>query len=153
MEHPVARPSATSDESVDQVIALWGELIGKAILYNEQVARTIGINAIDLQTFGVLTRHDGPASPTAVAKQTGLPASTTTRVLDRLEEAGFIARRAVPGDRRKIAIEAVPAKAAEVASYYSEKVAQIRELNAKRTDSEVAAVISYLRELTAVDDS
>jgi DNA-binding MarR family transcriptional regulator len=146
MERRSNRPVSPED-SVAQVAELWAALIGQAILFNEQVAKALGIGAVDLQTFGVISRHGGPISPTEVTARTGLPASTTTRVLDRLEQAGYIVRGAVPGDRRKVAVEIVDEKAAEVARHYLGKIQQIRALNAKRSDAEVEAVISYLSEL------
>ena len=142
----------TSEAAVTQIVELWEALIGNAILYNDQVARELGIGTVDLQTFGVISRHGGPITPTEVAAKTGLPASTTTRVLDRLEEAGYVARRNVLGDRRKVAVEVMPGKAAEIAAHYTGKIDEIRDLNRKRTSNEVAAVISYLRELADVDE-
>jgi DNA-binding MarR family transcriptional regulator len=73
-------------------------------------------------------------------------------VLDRLEQRGFITRSSVPADRRKIAVEVVASKAAEVAQHYAGKIAQLERLNAGRTPAEVAAVIAYLSDL-ANDDS
>ena len=81
--------------------------------------------------------------------QTGLPASTTTRVLDRLEKGGYVARSSVPSDRRKIAVKVVESKAAEVAQHYVGKIEQIKRLNAERTPAELAAVASCLSELAA----
>src|SRR5262245_50537126 len=132
----VASPSATADASVDRVVGLLASLIGQAILFNEHVARALAISAVDLQTFGIIARSGGPITPTEVAAQTGLPASTTTRVLDRLEEGGYIARSSVPTDRRKVAVAVMPEKAAEIAQHYTGKIDQIRALNAKRTDAE-----------------
>jgi DNA-binding MarR family transcriptional regulator len=90
----------------------------------------LGVSTVDLQAFGVIARHDGPITPTELSAQTGLPASTTTRVLDRLEKGGYIARNSVPSDRRKIAVEVVGSKAAEVAQHYVGKIEQIKRLNA-----------------------
>jgi DNA-binding MarR family transcriptional regulator len=140
------------DEPVTQIADLLARLIGEAILFNEGVAAALGISAIDLQTFGVIARHDGAITPSEVSARTGLPASTVTRVLDRLEQRGFITRNGVPSDRRKIAVEVVAAKAAEVAQHYTGKIAQIELLNARRPRAEVAAVVSYLSDL-ATDDS
>jgi DNA-binding MarR family transcriptional regulator len=141
------------DEAVTQVAELLARLIGEAILFNEGVASAMGVSAVDLQTFGVIGRHAGPITPTELSAQTGLPASTVTRVLDRLEQRGFITRSSVPSDRRKIAVEVVESKAREVAQHYSGKIAQIKRLNARRPAAEVAAVISYLSDLAAaVDD-
>src|SRR5215468_3186458 len=146
------RQQRTREEAVAQIADLLARLIGEAILFNEGVAGALGVSAVDLQTFGVIARHDGAMTPTEVSEQTGLPASTVTRVLDRLEQRGFITRSSVPSDRRKIAVEIVGSKAAEVAQHYAGKIAQIERLNAGRTRAEVAAVVSYLSDL-ATDDS
>lgn len=134
-------------ETADRVAELMAALIGEAILFNEQVARSIGISAVDLQTFGVISRAEGPLTPGEVATRTGLPPSTTTRVLDRLEDRGYIARNPVPGDRRKLAVHVVPEKAAEIAQRYAGKIDAIRSLNRTRTEAELAAVVAYLGEL------
>jgi DNA-binding MarR family transcriptional regulator len=139
-------------EAVTQIVDFLARLIGEAILFNEGVASALGVSAVDLQTFGVIARHDGAITPSEVSAQTGLPASTVTRVLDRLEQRGFITRNSVPSDRRKIAVEVVESKAAEVAQHYAGKIAQIERLNARRSRAEVAAVLSYLSDL-ATDDS
>ena len=139
-------------ESVMQIAELLARLIGEAILFNEGVAGALGVSAVDLQTFGVIARRDGAMTPTEVSEQTGLPASTVTRVLDRLEQRGFITRGSVPSDRRKIAVDVVESKASEVAQHYAGKIAQIERLIARRTPAEVAAVVSYLNDL-ATDDS
>lgn len=137
------------DESVARLAGLWEVLIGQAILFNEGVAKALGVSTVDLQTFAVISRGGSPMTPTEVAARTGLPASSTTRVLDRLERGGYIVRGSVPNDRRKTAVEVVEAKAAEIAQHYTGKIDQLRRLNAKRTDAEIAAVISYLSELAA----
>jgi DNA-binding MarR family transcriptional regulator len=142
----------TREEAVAQIADLLARLIGEAILFNEGVASALGVSAVDLQTFGVIARHDGAITPSEVSAQTGLPASTVTRVLDRLEQRGFITRRSVPSDRRKIAVDVVASKSGEVAQHYEGKIAQIERLNARRTRAEVEAVISYLSDL-ATDDS
>ncbi len=147
--HP-NRPSFAAQATI-RVAELLAELIGQAVLFNELVAKSLGIHAVDLQAFGVIARHDGPITPTEVMACTGLTASSTTRVLDRLEAAGDIVRSLVPADRRKIAIEVVASKAAEVAEHYTGKIDQIGRLSATRTDAETAAVISDLDELAMPD--
>ena len=141
------------EQAVAEIADLLARLIGEAILFNEGVASALGVSAVDLQTFGVIGRHEGPITPTELSAQTGLPASTVTRVLDRLEQRGFITRGSVPLDRRKIAVDVVETKAAEVAQHYAGKIAQIKRLNARRPAAEVAAVISYLSDLAADDDA
>lgn len=139
------------EDLVSLVAELWSTLIGQAILFNEQVARTVGMSAVDLQAFGVISRHDGPITPSEVTARTGLPPSTITRVLDRLEQSGYVTRSNVHSDRRKVAVKVIPAMATKVAQHYIGKIEQIRDLNAKRTQAEVATVIAYLSDLANLD--
>ncbi len=138
--------------SVSKVAQLWSTLIGQAILFNERVARTVGMSAVDLQAFGVVSRHEGPITPTEIMAQTGLPASTITRVLDRLEQSGYVTRSNVRSDRRKVPVEVIPAMATRIARHYIGKIEQIRDLNAKRTQAEIATVIAYLSDLANLDE-
>lgn len=137
------------DEMADRMAGLLSRLIGEAILFNERVARAIGLSAVDLQTFGVVARHGGPMTASEVARHAELPPSTTTRVLDRLVQGGYLARNGDPADRRKVVVAVVPAKAEEIARHYHGKVEQVRTLNAERTPAELTAVLSYLTDLAA----
>jgi DNA-binding MarR family transcriptional regulator len=141
-------PSAAA--AAAQVTELLAQVIGDAILFNERVAKALGVSAVDLQAFGVISRHEGPTTPTEVTARTGMPASTTTRVLDRLEQAGFIVRSSIPADRRKVAVKVVESKAVEVARHYVGKIEQIRQLNDTRSPAEIAVVVAYLSELAAL---
>ncbi|HEX7661692.1 MAG TPA: MarR family winged helix-turn-helix transcriptional regulator [Pseudonocardiaceae bacterium] len=140
-----------AEDPLARVTELLRLLIEQAVLTNERIARSLGLNVVDLQTFGTISRQDAPLTPSEITARTGLPASTTTRVLDRLEHAGFIKRGTDPTDRRKITVAAVEEKAAEVATHYTPMIEMIHALNAERTDRDLRAVISYLTDLTAAD--
>lgn len=142
--HPPEDPAA-------RIAGLLRLLIEQAVLTNEGIARSLGLNVVDLQTFGLISRHGEPLTPGEVTARTGLPASTTTRVLDRLEHAGFIQRGTDPADRRKVTIAATEQKSAEVAAHYAPILEMLRALNARRTERELRAVVSYLADLTAHD--
>ena len=65
---------------------------------------------IPLNWFDVLAglqRLGGSARPTAIAEEVGLPLSSLTRRLDRLEEDGWVTRQRVTldGDHRAMQIE------------------------------------------------
>ncbi len=59
----------------------------------------VGLNATDMECVRLLVQK-GVASPTELAKQTGLTSGATTAMLDRLEKAGLVERRPNPKDRR-----------------------------------------------------
>jgi DNA-binding MarR family transcriptional regulator len=48
------------------------------------------------------------ATPGAIAAHLHISTASTTKLLDRLERAGHISRRAHPSDRRALAIEITP---------------------------------------------
>jgi DNA-binding MarR family transcriptional regulator len=52
---------------------------------------------------------DGPARAGAVARAAALSAATASHVLERLEAAGLIVRRAAAGDRRAVEVQLTPA--------------------------------------------
>ncbi|MFC4529221.1 MarR family winged helix-turn-helix transcriptional regulator [Sphaerisporangium dianthi] len=78
-------------------------VIASSILFSHHVAEQLGLGASDSQFMTLLEVH-GPLTPGRLAELTGLRTGTVTGVLDRLEQAGFIRRDRVPGDRRKVIV-------------------------------------------------
>nr|WP_232483249.1 helix-turn-helix domain-containing protein [Brevibacterium yomogidense] len=64
----------------------------------------MGLSVVDWQAFSVIARSDVPLTAGEMSELTQLPTSTTTRVLDRLERAGYIERRADSRDRRRVVV-------------------------------------------------
>ena len=126
------------------------ELIASAVLTNERIARSVGLNVVDFQTYGVLLRTDGPMTPGELSQATGLPSSTTTRVLDRLEAKGMVERRPDPADRRKVRVHAVQFHDQRVEAAYDEILTQMEEVHAGFTVAELRTVLRYLNEVKNV---
>ena len=83
---------STRKQVGEQIAEAMQEVISSAVLTNERIARSFGLNVVDFQTYGVLLRHDEPMTPGQLSRLTELPSSTTTRVLDRLESKGMHSR-------------------------------------------------------------
>jgi DNA-binding MarR family transcriptional regulator len=75
-----------------------------SVLFRNATARRLGLNGTDSDCLSFLSIK-GTATPTEIARYTGLTTGSTTAMLDRLEQAKFIARRPNPNDRRGIIIE------------------------------------------------
>ena len=69
------------------------------------ISHRLGLQRNELRCLYRL--HDGPATPRALAVETGLTSGSVTALLDRLERLGMIERRRCPDDRRSV-IVAVP---------------------------------------------
>ena len=95
-------------EITERIVELLQLVIASSVMTNERIARSLGLNVVDLQALGFIARHDGPMTAGEVSQQTELPTSTTTRVLDRLEKQGYIERSTDPLDRRRIVVQVRP---------------------------------------------
>ena len=141
---------STRKQVGEQLTLVIQEVIASAVLTNERIARSIGLNVVDFQTYGVILRNGEPMTPGQVARATELPSSTTTRVLDRLEAKGMVERRPDAGDRRKVWVRALPFHDAEVEAAYAEIVWQMEETHAAFTVAELEVALRYLREIKDV---
>jgi DNA-binding MarR family transcriptional regulator len=136
--------------STDDRIALaMRRVIADAVLTNERIARGIGLNVVDLQTFGVLLDRGTPLTAGEISSLTELPTSTTTRVIDRLEKGGFVRRTSDPADRRKVVIEPLPDRLGSFQNAYADILAGLARLHEQFSPAELETVARYLETMAA----
>ncbi|MFC8367317.1 MULTISPECIES: MarR family winged helix-turn-helix transcriptional regulator [unclassified Streptomyces] len=82
-------------------------------LLNQALADHLGLHPTDLQCLNLLTLEGGPVSTGRIAELTGLTTGSATRLVDRLERAGYVVRERDAGDRRLVLVAVVPERAAE----------------------------------------
>jgi DNA-binding MarR family transcriptional regulator len=141
---------STRKQLGEQISYAMQEVIASAVLTNERIARSVGLNVVDFQTYGVLLRHGEPMTPGQVAQATELPSSTTTRVLDRLESKGMIERRPDPDDRRKLWVQPVQWYDKRVHDAYESIVDQMEEVHAGYSVADLQTVLRYLGDIKDV---
>jgi DNA-binding MarR family transcriptional regulator len=141
---------STRKQVGERIALAMQEVIASAVLTNERIARSVGLNVVDFQTYGVLLRNAEPMTPGQVSQATELPSSTTTRVLDRLEAKGMVERRPDPGDRRKTWVQALPFDDERVGAAYADIVRQMEDVHAGYTVAELQTVLRYLSEIKDV---
>jgi DNA-binding MarR family transcriptional regulator len=141
---------STRQQLGEQLALVMQELIASAVLTNERIARSVGLNVVDFQTYGVLLRNGEPMTPGQVSKATELPSSTTTRVLDRLEAKGMVERRPDPADRRKVWVHVLQFYDERVDAAYAEILRQMDDVHAGFTVAELQTVLRYLNEIKDV---
>ena len=59
------------------------------VQFNGLVADKVGMGWTDLQALYVLANH-GPATPSELARRVNLTTGSASRMIDRLERAGFV---------------------------------------------------------------
>jgi len=87
-------------------------------LFRNAVSEWAGVNVTDMECLRLLFLK-GTASPSELARHTGLTSGATTAMLDRLEHAGLIERRPNPNDRRGTLIAAAESSAEKAASWFA----------------------------------
>ena len=97
---------STREESIARMADVMRDFMANAVLFQDAVARTGGLNSTDLQAVGLLMSQ-GPATPGELAERTGLSAGgAITAVIDRLEKAGYVTRQRDQADRRRVIVTA-----------------------------------------------
>ncbi|NDU71802.1 MarR family transcriptional regulator [Actinomadura sp. DSM 109109] len=96
------------------------------MLHGHAGAKVCDLGASDLYALNVL-ELSGAMTPGELGARTGLTTGPTTRLIDRLEQAGYVRRVPSPGDRRKVIVEPVgrPARLDEVLAPARQKIGEI----------------------------
>lgn len=108
-------------------------------LFRNAVSEWAGLNTTDMECLRLLFLK-GTASPTELARQTGLTSGATTAMLDRLEKAGLLERHPNPDDRRGTLITPAKSAAARAASWFESARNAQDELLSSYSESELEII-------------
>jgi len=114
------------------------------ILISQAIAERLGVHATDIETMVLLDVH-GPMTAGHLAERAGLTSGATTRLVDRLEAAGFVRRRSDPNDRRRVIIEPDWENAVEIVDSFATLTERMRALWEGYSAGELETITEYLR--------
>jgi DNA-binding MarR family transcriptional regulator len=117
------------------------------IQFNGMLAERLGMNWTDLQALFVLA-NEGPASPGELAKRVNLTSGSASRMIERLVRAGYVRRVPDPHDRRKVVIEPDEDAVRRVGGLYDSLNARHLADLGSFDETELAAVLRFLRTAT-----
>lgn len=129
-------------------LALQEQLVA-AILGNERVARTYGLLVTDLQTLHLLVMRPDVRTPRQISEATTMPTSTVTKLIDRLESAGYVRRTSDPADRRRTVLELVEENIAPLHHFYGPTRDKFDELSSTFSTEELDSVARYLEAVSS----
>ena len=110
-----------------------------------------GLNATDMECLRLLFLK-GIATPTELARHTGLTSGATTAMLDRLEKADLIERRPNPDDRRGVLITPAKSAAEKAASWFESARKAQDELISGYSQSELEIIADVFERFTTLWD-
>ncbi|MFG3286504.1 MarR family winged helix-turn-helix transcriptional regulator [Streptomyces sp. NPDC048111] len=114
-------------------------------LFNQALADHLGLHPTDLQCLNLLGLESAPVTTGRIAALTGLTTGSATRLVDRLEKAGYVERRRDTEDRRKVLVEVVPERMAELGAVWGRLNGAWWEMFAAYGDDEIELIATHMR--------
>jgi DNA-binding MarR family transcriptional regulator len=120
-------------------------------LFRNAVSEWAGVNVTDMECLRLLFLK-GIATPSELARHTGLTSGATTAMLDRLEKAGLIERRPNPDDRRGTLIAAAESSAEKAASWFESARKAQDDLISSYSEEELEIISDVFEKFTKLWD-
>lgn len=118
----------------------------------EASTKYMDLNRTDMKAlhYLIVCQNRGEvATPTAIAKHLGVSTASTTKLLDRLEDAGHVIRSPHPSDRRALAITITPGTRQAAMETVGKHQARRFEAAARLSFEEREVVLKFLRDMAA----
>lgn len=115
------------------------ELSARTVMFHSAVAEKLGLSATEHKALDLLSRH-GPMPAGQLAELTGLTSGAVTGMVDRLEKAEFLGRKADPNDRRKVIIEVNEKKYYQIAELFESLGQRMIRLLETYSDEDLAVI-------------
>ncbi|MFF1836127.1 MarR family winged helix-turn-helix transcriptional regulator [Streptomyces sp. NPDC058231] len=114
-------------------------------LFNQAVADHLRIHPTDLQCLNLLSLEAEPVTTGRIAELTGLTTGSATRLVDRLERAGYVTRERDTTDRRRVLVATVPERMAEFGAVWERLNGDWAAMFEAYDDDEVTLLIGHMR--------
>ncbi|URM89858.1 MarR family transcriptional regulator [Streptomyces sp. MRC013] len=115
------------------------------VMFNQAVADRLGLHPTDVQCLNLLIAEPGPFTTGRIAELTGLTSGSATRLVDRLEKAGYVVRHRDETDRRRVRVEPVPEAMRDLTELWSELGRGWRAMFADYTEDERALLHRHMQ--------
>ncbi|HET9344293.1 MAG TPA: MarR family transcriptional regulator [Candidatus Limnocylindrales bacterium] len=136
-------------QNIDSVIRSLRRVNLQGSFFGQTVAVRFGLSESDVEALELLI-DTGSATAGKLSDLMGLTTGAVTRVIDRLEQAGYVRRVPDPADRRRVIVEVVPEKVAAVEA----TMARVGEKGAEEighySEADLAVINDFLTRMAAI---
>lgn len=139
----VVPPSGPAPAMPEQLLVAMRTFFAGVSMYSQTVADRIGMSSSDLHCLNLLSML-GPMTAGQLSRLTGLTTGAVTRMVDRLEAAGCVTRRADAADRRKVIIDKLPTPTG-IADLMAPLGRRLGAIVAELPEEDRAAVLRFLQ--------
>ncbi len=119
------------------------------VIFHQTIADHFGLSATENKCLDVLFRK-GAMTAGQLAEFTGLTTGAITKIVDRLEKAGFAVRRRSQTDRRSVIIEPIAERAQEIGQIFASLSRAMAAVAVHYSEAERAVIHDYLSQMIAV---
>ena len=134
---------------IDSVIRSLRRVNFQRSFFGQTVAIRFGLSESDVDALELLI-DTGAASAGRLSEVMGLTTGAVTRVVDRLEQAGYVRRVPDPADRRRVIVEVVPEKISAVQETMDRVGDKGAEEIAHYSDEELAVINDFLTRMADI---
>ncbi|WP_239677677.1 MarR family winged helix-turn-helix transcriptional regulator [Natronosporangium hydrolyticum] len=135
----------SQDQLLAELVQGVRRLLRQSVRYYDAVADQLGLTLTDLTCVDTL-RERRRATASELAAELGLTTGAVTRMIDRLVQAGFVARRPDPADRRRVIVTLEPTAEASVAGLFAGQAAHLTEAGSTLTAGQLQLLRDFVRE-------
>jgi DNA-binding MarR family transcriptional regulator len=136
-------------ENIDAVLRSLRRVNLQGSFLGQSVAIRFGLSESDIETLEQLIDL-GATTAGRLSEITGLTSGAVTRVIDRLEQAGYVRRVPDPADRRRVIVEVVPEKVEAIQSTLDRVTsAGAREIG-RYSDAQLALIGDFLSKMEQI---
>ncbi|HEX5825138.1 MAG TPA: MarR family transcriptional regulator [Candidatus Limnocylindrales bacterium] len=136
-------------ENIDNVLRSLRRVNLQGSFFGQTVAIRFGLSESDIETLEALIEM-GASTAGRLADLTGLTSGAVTRVIDRLEQSGYVRRTTDPADRRRVIVEVVPEKVAAIRSTLDRVGSAGAEEIGRYTDAQLALISDFLSKMEQI---
>lgn len=115
-----------------------------SVLFRNAIGRKLGLSVTDNECLSFLAIK-GVATPSELARYTGLTTGSTTAMLDRLEKTGYVSRKPNPDDRRGVLVAPTKKWMESAGPLVADVQKAHKALMSNYTDEELAVIINFLQ--------
>src|SRR5919197_6519430 len=101
------------ESTVDAVLRKLRRVNLEGSVFGQRIAVRFGLSQSDIEALEALIDM-GASTAGSLGELMGLTSGAITRLIDRLEQSGYVRRAPDPADRRRVIIEVVPEKVGAV---------------------------------------
>jgi DNA-binding MarR family transcriptional regulator len=141
-------PHPEADWPTSRVSTLLYEVLHRTAETRTAMARRLGLNPSEVDAMEHLMAE--PMGPVELSRRLHMTSASATVLVDRLEEAGHVAREADPEDRRRRVVRPTDQGAGAVMAQVSPLVTDLVAAEDPLTAKERVAVERYLERVLAV---